>query len=327
VQQRQPVIVVGAGIAGVACARELAAAQVPYRLLDRGRRIGGRMAVRTVDGRPIDLGASYFTAHDPEFAKQVEVWTARGLARPWTDTFRIATPDGVQGTKTGPVRYAAARGLRALVEDLAAGLNVENPVEVLDVTVGASGPMVDGAAATAVVLAMPDPQALDLLADDLVAERKVLGELTWEPVLALAARWPERTWPDLDGVFVNDSPVLTFVADDGARRGDGAPVLVAHADPVFSARHLDEPEDAAPAMLAELKAVLGLSGLPAWQLVKRWGVAKPMAGRDDPYFLGAADVGLAGDGWHGGPRIEAAYLSGRALGAELVRRLGSPRVR
>ena len=320
--QRHPVIVVGAGICGVTCARELAAAEIPYRLLDRGRRIGGRMAVRTVEDRAVDLGASYFTAHDPLFADQVESWTSRGLARAWTDTFRIATPDGLQGTKTGPVRYAAAGGLRALVEDLAAGLSVENPVEVLDVTVGGSGPLVDGAVASAVVLAMPDPQALDLVADDLVAERKVLGELTWEPVLALAACWPERIWPDLDGVFVNDSPVLTFVADDGARRGDGAPVLVAHAHPVFSARHLDEPEDAAPAMLAELTAVLGLGAAPSWQLVKRWGVTKPLAGRDEPYFLGVADVGLAGDGWHGGPRIEAAYLSGRALGVELVRRLG-----
>ena len=112
-QHRHPVIVVGAGIAGVACARELAAAEVPYRLLDRGRRIGGRMAVRTVDGRSVDLGASYFTAHDPVFADQVESWTSSGLARPWTDTFRIATPDGLQGTKTGPVRYAAPGGLRA----------------------------------------------------------------------------------------------------------------------------------------------------------------------------------------------------------------------
>jgi hypothetical protein len=33
-------------------------------------------------------------------------------------------------------------------------------------------------------------------------------------------------------------------------------------------------------------------------------------------------VGLAGDGWHGPPRIEGAFLSGRALGAELGRRLG-----
>ena len=52
-----PVIVVGAGISGVAAARELRDAGLPVVVLDRGRRIGGRMASRTIDGRPVDIGA------------------------------------------------------------------------------------------------------------------------------------------------------------------------------------------------------------------------------------------------------------------------------
>jgi phytoene dehydrogenase-like protein len=38
------VVVVGAGIAGIACARELAAAGVEVRVLERARVVGGRMA-------------------------------------------------------------------------------------------------------------------------------------------------------------------------------------------------------------------------------------------------------------------------------------------
>jgi len=41
-----PVVVVGAGIAGLACARALTAAGYPVRVLDRGRRPGGRMSSR-----------------------------------------------------------------------------------------------------------------------------------------------------------------------------------------------------------------------------------------------------------------------------------------
>jgi len=317
------VVVVGAGIAGVAAARALVEHGIPCRTYDRGRRLGGRMAVRTLDGRPVDVGASFFTARDPRFVAVTEDWVARGLARPWTDTFHLATPEGLQGTTTGHQRYAATSGLRSLVEDLASGLDVEHPYEVEEV---APGPSVDGLPAAAVVLAMPDPQALDLLSDGLVQERAQLEGRSWEPVLAMVARWPERVWTELDGVYVNESPILTFVADDGARRGDGAPVLVAHADPVFSAGHLDDPEAAAPAMLAELVAVLGLDALdarsqPEWLQVKRWGVARPAQQRDEPFHLGDARVGLAGDGWHGRPRIEAAYLSGDALGHELVARL------
>ncbi len=312
------VIVVGAGIAGVACARELRAAGRAVTVYDRGHRIGGRLAVRTVDGRPIDLGASYFTAHDPALTEVSEAWVRRGLARPWTDTFHLATPEGLQGTTTGAPRYAATAGLRSLVEDLAAGLAVQHPHEVDEV---GPGPTVDGERAAAVVLAMPDPQALDLLSDGLGAERAALQGRTWEPVLALAARWPERAWPLIDGVFVNESPILTFVADDGARRGDGAPVLVAHAHPVFSAGHIDDPDSAVPVMLAELAAVLGITVEPDWVQVKRWAVARPAADRPEPFHLGPAMVGLAGDGWHGRPRVEAAFLSGRALGRELAARL------
>ena len=315
-----PPVVVGAGVAGVACARALVAAGHQPAVYDRGRRIGGRMAVRTTGGRPVDHGASYFTAHDPVFGQVVDDWVRRGLARPWTDTFHTATPDqGLQGTTTGPTRYAAPAGLRSLVEDLATGLAVTHPHEVAEID---PGPVVDGRHVAAVALAMPDPQALDLLSCDLAAERAQLDGCSWEPVLSLTAAWPRRQWPQLDAAFVNESPVLTFVVDDGARRGDNAPVLVAHADPVFSAGHLDEPEQAVPAMLAELSLVLGVTAAPDWVQVKRWGVAHPSAERTEEFSLGDAMVGLAGDGWHGRPRVEGAFLSGRALGHELAHRLG-----
>ncbi|HYN94184.1 MAG TPA: FAD-dependent oxidoreductase, partial [Pilimelia sp.] len=58
-------VVVGAGIAGVACARALAAGGVGVRVLERGRVAGGRMASRRFAGRPADLGAAYVTVTDP----------------------------------------------------------------------------------------------------------------------------------------------------------------------------------------------------------------------------------------------------------------------
>ena len=55
------VVVIGAGMSGIACARELHAAGVPVPLIDKGRSIGGRVATRqtTVAGKSItfDHGA------------------------------------------------------------------------------------------------------------------------------------------------------------------------------------------------------------------------------------------------------------------------------
>ncbi|WP_346621622.1 FAD/NAD(P)-binding protein [Blastococcus montanus] len=53
-----PVTVIGAGIAGLACARALRDAGREVQVLDRGRAPGGRLSSRTVHGRPVDLGAS-----------------------------------------------------------------------------------------------------------------------------------------------------------------------------------------------------------------------------------------------------------------------------
>ena len=308
------VVVVGAGVGGAASARVLADAGVPVLLRDRGQRIGGRMAVRTVQGRPVDTGASYFTVSHPLFRAQVDSWEDDGLARAWTDTFHVATPEGIVGTTSGPLRYAAPLGLRSLVEALAVRLAVSNPDDVESV---AAGPTCDGVAQAAVVLAMPGPQALDLLDQELLAERAA-SDRPWQPCLSLVTRWEERCWPDLDGVFVNDSPVLVWIADDGRRRGDGAAVLVAHSTPVLAAEYLDDPDRAAAAMLAETRAVLGIGAEPAQAFVQRWSLAKPAEAHTQPFHLGEHRVVLCGDGWHGPSRVEAAFLSGHLAGRALV---------
>ena len=313
-------VVVGAGIAGVACARALADAGVPVRVVDRGRRIGGRMAVRTIDGRPVAIGASYFTARDDRFVAVVDDWVARGLAAPWTDTFHIADIEGIEGTTVGPIRYRAPGGLRSLVEDLAAPLRVEHPYDVAEVGYVDDRPTVDGSPVRAVVLAVPGPQARDLLGDGL-ADVIAAAAGEWTPTLALYACWDQRSWKDIDGVFVSDSPLLTWIADDGRRRGDDAAVLVAHSSALFAAAHLDDPEAATGPMLDEVRTVLGFAEEPRWTAVQRWSLARPLHARAEPYFLGDALVGLCGDGWGGRPRVEAAYLSGLELGEELARRL------
>ncbi len=313
------VAIIGAGIAGVACARVLDGAGHEVVVLDRGHAAGGRLASRNVAGRTVDLGASYLTARDPAFLAVVEDWVARGVARAWTDTFRIGSPTGLGERKQGPVRYGAARGLRSLVDDLAAGLDVRQQVEVQRV---GPGPTVDGTAYDAVVLAMPDPQALRLLSPELAAERAALEDRAWQPVLALAAGWSRRAW-DLDGVFVHDSDVLDWVADDGARRGDAAPVLVAHSTAAFATPRLSDPDAAGPVLLTAVRRLLDLPE-PAWSLVQRWTYAKPVGDRAAAYLLGGAGIGLCGDGW-GAAKVEGAWLSGTALGQALLSGAGQTR--
>ncbi|MCX6395297.1 MAG: FAD-dependent oxidoreductase [Propionibacteriales bacterium] len=322
-----PVIVVGAGIAGLSCARVLSRAGLDVEVVNRGRKVGGRMASRRLDGRSADLGAAFFTVSDPRFAEVVDGWEASGLARPWTDTLTVLDAGAPARSTSGPMRWGTPGGIRSVVEDLAAGLEVaEGQVTVVSRTPGGTL-TVDGRPAAAVVLAMPDPQARVLLGDGVQHEAARL-DLPFDPVLALAAWWPERTWDSVaapalfHGAFVNGDDDLAWIADDGRRRGDDAPVLVAHSTAAFALPHLFEPQAAAPAMVAAVRRVLEIPAEPTGYYLQRWSVARPARVRPEPFWLGEQNLGFCGDGWGPVSRVEGAFLSGLALGEALVARLG-----
>ncbi|MCG8923063.1 NAD(P)/FAD-dependent oxidoreductase [Lentzea sp. CC55] len=294
------VVVVGAGIAGLSCARALADGGARVRVVERGRVVGGRMACKRIGGRYADIGAAYFVADDPDFAEQVESWRARDLARPWTDTLKVF-PEG-RDTR-GPVRWAAPGGLRGLAVDLARGLDVRLSTRIDSVPEDAD----------AVVLAMPGPQALRLSPPPAVAS--AASRQTWRPVIAAVLTYPDRSWASLPGAFVNDHPVLATVCDDGDRRGDGAPVLVTHSTAGLAAAHLDDPDAAGPVLADAVGELLGLSAPPRIE-VHRWTYAQPEAGDASPYATDGR-VWLCGDAF-GRPRVQTAWLSGRAVARALL---------
>ncbi|EFQ83655.1 hypothetical protein HMPREF0063_11318 [Aeromicrobium marinum DSM 15272] len=313
------VVVVGAGISGIACARELRTAGHAVVVRDTGRRPGGRMALRRHDGRVVDIGASYFTVSGPDFAEVVDDWSARGLARPWTDTFAVRSPEG-RRTTTGPVRWAAPGGLRGLVADLATGLDVRQADPVRSVTPDGQRPRVDDHPHDAVVLAMPDPQARRLLRPGHPVHAAL--DDPYSPSMVLTARWTRRTWADVDGIFVNDHPDLVWVADDGLRRGDRAPVLVAHATADRASRHLTDPSEASGPLLAALREVVDVPDEdPDLVHVQRWTFARPVHGRPATHHLGDDRIGACGDSWGPSSSVETAWRSGRDLGRALVERL------
>jgi len=313
------VIVGGAGIAGASCAAALRRAGIETIVRERGRAPGGRMASPVLHGRPVDVGAAYFTAQDDRFAGVVADWERRSLARQWIDTLDVLD-HGARDTATGRSRWSAPGGLRALVRDLLDGVDVALGAEICDVSERDGRVDVDGERVNAVVLAMPDPQAARVL-----GTRLGIDWVDYEPVIAVVAGWDERHWQLADAAFVNNDPDITLIADDGARRGDGAPVLVMHTTADRARRHLSAPNEAVPAVLEALRRTLGVDAAPGWTHAHRWTYAKPAATHGaEPFALTDAMIAVAGDSWcpSGLPRVEAAWLSGNRLGAELARRLG-----
>ncbi len=304
----EPVTIVGAGLAGASCAARLLAAGLPVRVLERGRAPGGRMASPEIHGRRVDLGAAYFTVSDGRFQDVVDRWARAGLVRPWTDTFAVIGAEG-QRVTSGPIRWAAPGGLRSLVRRELDGVELISGHQVTVET--AFGDWAQGT----VVLAMPDPQAVRLAA--------VPDQVPYRPTMAVVCGFPERSWSINDAAFVNDHPDIEFVADDGARRGDGAPVLVMHTTAARARQHLDDPDSAAEPVAAALGELIG-TPTPAWTHVHRWTFAKPDGRHGTAFGHGVSadgrEVFLAGDQWcpEGKPRVESAWLSGHLLAATIA---------
>jgi hypothetical protein len=216
------------------------------------------------------------------------------------------------------MRWAAPGGLRSLAEHLAGGLDLRLRRSVRSVE---PGPLVDGEPADAVVLAMPGPQARRLLHPRLVATITAAQAQRWSPTLATVLHYPARAWDDFAGAFVNGHPVLTSVFDDGDRRGDRAPVLVAHCTEQFARPHADDPPAAGTAVEGAVRDLLGLPMAASRVHVHRWSFAQPQPPADATaagFHLDDTErVALVGDAF-GPPRVQTAWLSGHRLGRTMA---------
>jgi renalase len=324
------IVIVGAGLAGLAAAHELADAGRQITVLDKGRVPGGRTSTRWRSGFQHDHGAQYFTAHDPRFRERVDAWRRAGVVAPWSPRLLVADADGIRPKNDERERFVGVPGMNAMAADLARGLDVWCGVRVERLEragttwllLGEGGAIL--AEADAVLVTAPPMQTVPLLtgAPDLAA---AAGRAVMQPCYAVMLGLVEPARVDWDGAFVNVGP-LSWVARDSSKPGRiGGEAWVLHAEPSWSTEHLDdEPDD----VIANLRgALLRLTPGVVWPEIvhaeaHRWRFALPDPVLDEACLV---DTGLglavAGD-WCGGPRVEGAYLSGLAAADRL---LGSSR--
>ena len=73
-----PVIIVGAGLAGLCCARQLAQAHIPFLVLEASDGVGGRVRTDRLDGFLLDRGFQVLQTAYPE-ARRVLNYQALNL--------------------------------------------------------------------------------------------------------------------------------------------------------------------------------------------------------------------------------------------------------
>lgn len=322
--QLPTVAVIGAGLAGLICARTLADHRFSVQVFEKARGPGGRMATRRMGELAFDHGAQYFTARDPRFARYVESWRSDGIVGEWQGRLGTLRAGELTPKNDGVQRFVGTPSMSAITRHLARSCELRPDTRVGEVVRKAkrwqlrSDTGDELGTFDAVVVAVPAPQAVPLLngAQALAAQAAAVESAPCWAVLAAFAAPVELP---LDGAFIQDSP-LSWAARDSSKAGrPGGECWVLHASPEWSTAHLEaSPAEVASALLEAFAAAVG-KALPAVTsaTAHRWRYAlTSVPAQAQCLYDSALRIGACGD-WCGGARVEAAFLSGMAMAGRL----------
>jgi predicted NAD/FAD-dependent oxidoreductase len=321
------IAVVGAGMAGLACAREMARADARVTVFEKSRGLGGRLGTRRQGSFAFDHGAQFVTARSRPFLKYLGIAARAGVARDWAP--RMMEDDRVWDA---PIDHwhVGTPGMSAIVRPLSRGIELQTGVGVHELLQSERGWELrtdsgrPNRTFDAVAVAVPAPQALTLLGPHGRAFRH-LAEVriapTWTVMMAFeqpieagaeARRWTHGT--------------LAWAACDSskAQRPPGPQCWVAHASAAWSREHLEEDAgEVAPLLVQEFGRALGVQ-LPRTVFLQghRWRHAFVEQPLGLPCIVDEEiAAGACGD-WCIAPRVEAAFESGRALAHSVLSMTG-----
>lgn len=335
------IAVIGAGIAGLACARRLAEAGLEVQVFEKSRGVSGRMSTRRSEIGQCDHGAQYFTARDPHFRAEVQRWIAAGAAALWTPRLQVfERAEAAAGTVQAASieRFVGTPGMTAPGRLLADGLPVYTEFQVSALQRQAEHWQVQDTQGRlhsgfhAVLLALPAPQATALLQQAEPALAARAATVTMRPSWALMLHYDAPLPLAFDAAFVNSGP-LRWIARDASKPGRPAlETWLLHGTAAWSVASFDADREAVAAqMLAAFAALTALDprqGLRA-QSLHRWSYADSERTLGEPCLWNAkSGVGLCGD-WLQDDKIEGAWRSGRALAQQVLQRFSTaaPRCR
>jgi predicted NAD/FAD-dependent oxidoreductase len=321
------IAVIGAGIAGLACALELSRADAKVTVFERSRGLGGRLGTRRQGNLAFDHGAQFVTARSRAFARYVEVATRAGAAAPWKPRVR---EDERAWDEPIEEWHVGTPGMSAFVRSLSRSVNLQTGVSVHELLQGQRGWELqtdsgrENRIFDAIAVAVPAPQALSLLGPHGRAFRHLTDVRMapcWTGMMAferpIDAGTEAQRWT---------SGPLTWAARDSSKpqRPAGPECWVVHASPAWSRQHLDaDAQEAARLLLREFATALGLSlPPPVFLLAHRWRHAFVEQPLGLPCLVDEEiAAGACGD-WCIAPRVEAAYDSGRTLAHSLLSMVG-----
>ena len=342
----QHIAVIGAGMAGIACARTLAQAGHRVTVLDKGTLPGGRMATRSSPFGSFDHGAQYFTVRDTRFstalqstpgicrpwsANAVRVLDARGhvveAPRPGTEAHFVGTPDmnSVIATWAQPLVQAGQLHSGVRVTAIERDRIHKGQWQLRTSAHDDSVHVYDGF--DAVVLAIPAAQAQVLLqaTPGAGALAQPLQAVDVAPCWTLMLAFAQASQPGLTTLGPQWNAArsthhrLAWLARESSKPQRGlVERWTVQASAEWSQEHLqDEPSRVQAKLLKAFAEITGIRAQPNHTEVHRWLYAKTLNPLGKSFLWdGKAGIGVCGD-WCLGHRVEDAFVSGLEMALKL----------
>ncbi|MDX2308023.1 MAG: FAD-dependent oxidoreductase [Hyphomicrobium sp.] len=317
------VAVVGAGIAGLSCARELRRAGYFVEVFEEGRIIGGRLATARLGTESFDTGAQYVSGRSTEFRAFLDEMVGLGYAARWMPRTRVGGQEG--GGQLNPW-FVGTPGMASIVRPLTEGIRVHVNQRVHTIERGDKGWRVwfeDETSVgpfSAVAAAVPAPLARVLLGR--VEEfAEPFARVRMAPCWCLSVRLEDRVLPDQD-VFSDMNETIRWIARNNSKPGrkSQGESLVIHAAQRFSRETEDmEPQEVAEELWNEVCHALSLPPVrPSRMAAHLWkhGVVDQPLG-ETYLYSSEKNVGATGD-WCLGRLAEHAFESGTKLARAIV---------
>jgi renalase len=336
------IAVIGAGIAGLACARTLDRAGHHVTLFEKGSVVGGRASSVDSPFGSFDHGTQYFTVRDSRFEEALA--TAPNACRRWSaNAVRVLDPHGRMAEVALPAREAhwvAVPAMDALPRSwaypLVAAGRVEMQVRVTRLepdaidahkwqlqTAGPQDSVHVYSGFDHVLLAMPNSAAISLLLQSRIGSPMVeqLQQVKVAPCWTLMLAFPQASQPALSHLGPQWNAALSthhriaWLARESSKPGrEPVERWTVQASAAWSQEHLEDDEPRVQAkLLKAFSEVTGIHAEPAFTQMQRWRWAKTQAplGRSHMWDR-KSGLGACGD-WCIGHRLEDAFISGLEL--------------
>ena len=318
----QRVAVIGAGLAGLSCARVLRRAGCYVQVFEQDRVVGGRMGTARLGLIPFDHGAQYVSARNARFKTFLEETVGSGYAGKWS-------PRGYNGEEgEGQIStwVVGTPGMSSIVRPLAENVRMSFGRRVHTLqrkdkawTLWFDDQTSEGPFA-AVAVCVPAPEAQFLLGR-LPDIAEPLNRVRMQPCWALMVRLDQKILPEQD-VYSDMSQVVRWISRNNSKPGRNAAGdhLVVHAAPAWTRQTEDaDPDAVAEELWAEVSHALNLPPVRPTQMVAHlWRYALTDMPLGETFIFAREHmVGVGGD-WCRGRLAEHAFDSGASLGNAIV---------